>query len=50
MIADELRMDSEKVWTTITENFGKRKICAKMAPRLLNDEQKVCLCKCVKIC
>ena len=40
MIADELGMNSERAWRIITEDLGMRKICAKMVPRLLNEEQK----------
>ena len=40
MIADELGINSERVWRIITEDLGMRKICAKMVPRLLNEEQK----------
>ena len=40
MIANELSMNSERVWTIITEELGMRKICTKMVPRLLTDEQK----------
>ena len=40
MIANELSMNSERVWTIITEELGMRKICAKMVSRLLTDEQK----------
>ena len=40
MIADELGMNSERVWRIITKNLGLRKICAKMVPRLLNEGQK----------
>ena len=40
MIADKLGMNSERVWRIITEDLGIRKICAKMVPRLLNEEQK----------
>ena len=40
MIADELGMNNERVWRTITEDLGMRKICAKMVPRLLNEGQK----------
>ena len=39
MIADELGMNSKRVWTIITEDLGM-KICAKMVPRLLNEGQK----------
>ena len=48
MIAYELCMNSERVWKIITENLGIRKICTKMVPRLLNEEQKqrrVLVCK-----
>ena len=40
MIADELGMNSERVWRIITEDLGMRKICEKMVPRLLNEGQK----------
>ena len=40
MIADELGMNSERVWRIITEDLEMRKICAKMVPRLLNEAQK----------
>ena len=40
MIADELAMNSEMVWRIITKDLGMRKICAKMVPRLLSEEQK----------
>ena len=39
-IADELGMNSERVWRIITEDLGMRKIYAKMVPRLLNEGQK----------
>ena len=40
MIADELGMNSERVWRMIMEDLGMRKIWAKMVPRLLNVGQK----------
>ena len=40
MIADELDMNSERVWRIITEDLGMPKIYAKMVPRLLNEGQK----------
>ena len=40
MIADELGMNSEKVWRIIKKDLGMRKICAKMVPRLLNEGQR----------
>ena len=39
MIADELGMNSGRVWRIITEDLGMRKFCAKMVPRLLNGGQ-----------
>ena len=40
MIADELGMNSERVWRIITEDLGMKTICAKMVPRFLNEGQK----------
>ena len=40
MIADELGMNSVRVWKTFTEDLGMRKIYAKMIPRLLNEGRK----------
>ena len=40
MIAKELDMNYERVWTIITKHLRMRKICAKMVPRLLNEQQK----------
>ena len=40
MIADELRMNSERVWRIITKDLGMGKTCAKMVSRLLNKGQK----------
>ena len=40
MIANELGINSERVWRIITEDLGIRKICAKTVPRLLNKGQK----------
>ena len=47
MIANELDMNCERVWTIITKHLGMRKICAKMVPRLLNEQQKE---RCVQVC
>ena len=47
MIANELNMNSERVWRIITNNLGMRKVCAKMVGRLLNDGQKE---NCVQVC
>jgi histone-lysine N-methyltransferase SETMAR len=40
MIASSLDINRDCVWKIITEDLGMRKICAKMVPRLLNDDQK----------
>ena len=40
MIADELKINHDSVWKTIIEDLGMRKICAKMVPKLLDDNQK----------
>ena len=40
MIADELGMNSDRLWRIITKDLEMRKICAKMVPRLLNEGQK----------
>ena len=47
MIANELDMNCERVWTIIMKHLGMRKICAKMVPRLLNEQQKE---RCVQVC
>ena len=47
MIADEIGMNSERVWRINTEDVGMSKICAKMIPRLLNEGQKE---RCVQVC
>ena len=33
-------MNSERVWMITNEDLGMRKTCAKMVPRLRNDEQR----------
>ena len=40
MIANELNKNCERVCTIITKHLRMRKMCAKMVPRLLNEEQK----------
>ena len=40
MIADEVGMNHNAVWEIITEDLGMRKICAKMVPKLLSNDQK----------
>jgi len=40
MIAEELSINKDTVWSIITENLEMRKVCAKMVPKLLSEEQK----------
>ena len=40
MIASQLDLKKDSVWKIITEDLGMWKVCAKMVPRLLNDDQK----------
>ena len=40
MIAEELAINKSTVWSIVSENLGMRKVCAKMVPKLLSDEQK----------
>ena len=40
VIANEVRMDKETVRTILVDTLGMRKVCAKMVPRLLTEEQK----------
>ena len=39
-ISDELGLNRNSVWKIITKDLGMRKVCAKMVPKLLNDEPK----------
>ena len=40
MIAEELSINKDTVWSIITENLEMRKVCAKMVPKLLSEDQK----------
>ena len=40
MMAEELEMSKESVRTILVENLGMKKICARMVPKLLSEEQK----------
>ena len=40
MIASQLDLKKDSVWKIITEDLGMRTVCARMVPRLLNDDQK----------
>jgi hypothetical protein len=46
MIADEVNMNRETVRLILTEELGMRKICAKMVPRNLIEQQRVVECLC----
>ena len=41
IIASELSISKETVWRIITEDLGMHKICEKMVPKLLSDDQRV---------
>ena len=40
MIACELSINKDTVWSIITENLEMRKVCAKMVPKLLSENKK----------
>ena len=40
MIAEELSINKDTVWSIITENLEMRKVCAMMVPKLLAEDQK----------
>ncbi|XP_027233874.2 uncharacterized protein [Penaeus vannamei] len=40
LMANELGINRDSVWKILTEDLDKRKVCAKMVPKLLNDDQK----------
>ena len=39
MMANELSISCERVWTIITKDLEMKKICSKMIPRLLNEDK-----------
>ena len=39
-VTEEVNLDRESVRRILREEFNMRKICAKMVPKLLSDEQK----------
>jgi hypothetical protein len=41
MIADEVKMNQETVCLILSEELGMRKICAKMVPRNLTEQQRI---------
>ena len=40
MIAEELSINKDTVWSIITENLEMRKVCAKVVHKLLSKDQK----------
>ena len=40
MITEEVSINKDTVWSIITENLEMHKVCAKMVPKLLSDDQK----------
>ena len=40
MISDELSLNRESVWTSLLDNLGMQKVCAKMVPKILLEDQK----------
>ena len=40
MIADELEINCDSMWKIIMEDLGMQKICVKMVPKLLDDDQE----------
>ena len=40
MIAEELSINKDTVWSIITENVEIRKVCTKMVHKLLSEDQK----------
>jgi len=40
MLEDELGINKETIQLILYENLGMRKLCEKMVPKLLTDEQK----------
>jgi hypothetical protein len=55
MIADEVNMNWETVHLILTEELGMRKICTKMVPRNLTEQQRnarlsaVLISKCITV-
>ena len=40
MLAEELNSSYCKIYTILTEDLGKRKVCARIFPYQLNEDQK----------
>ena len=46
-VAEEVNLDRESVRRILREELNMRKVCAKMVPKVLSDEQKEC---CKELC
>ena len=46
-VAEEVNLGRESVWQILREELNMRKVCAKMVPKVLSDEQKEC---CKELC
>ena len=40
MLAEELNTSKNTIWRIITEDLGKRKVCARFVSHQLNEDQK----------
>ncbi|CAD6999217.1 unnamed protein product [Ceratitis capitata] len=41
MLTEELNTSKNTIWRILTEDLGKRKVCARFVPHELNDDQKI---------
>ncbi|XP_029178128.1 protein GVQW3-like [Nylanderia fulva] len=41
MLAEELNSSTGTIWTILTDDLGKRKVCARFVPHQLNKDQKI---------
>ena len=40
MLAEESNTSKNTIWRILTEDLGKRKVCARFVPHQLNEDQK----------
>ena len=40
MLVEELNTIKNTIWRILTEDLGKRKVCARFVPHQLNEDQK----------
>ncbi|XP_054729334.1 protein GVQW3-like [Anastrepha obliqua] len=41
MLAEELNSSTGTIWEILTDDLGKRKVCARFVPHQLNEDQKI---------